>query len=233
MLFDTHCHVNDEAYHTDRDEMLTRAFAAGVDYLLCPGTNLETSASAVAMAHKYKQIYAAVGYDPKVVAIGEVGLDYYWPEPARELQQEVFIEQVKMAVALDVPLDIHDRDAHGDTVDILRKYGKGSRGVFHCYSGSMEMAKEVIKMGFYLGFGGTTVFPKSVKLKDIVSKVPEDRILIETDCPYLTPPPYRGRRNEPAYVRYVADEIARLRNTDTDTIQQLTLENGKRIFAIP
>ena len=152
MLFDTHCHVNDEAYHTDRDEMLTRAFAAGVDYLLCPGTNLETSASAVAMAHKYKQIYAAVGYhpeeavsatpegfeqlrnwlvnDPKVVAIGEVGLDYYWPEPARELQQEVFIEQVKMAVALDVPLDIHDRDAHGDTVDILRKYGKGSRGVF-------------------------------------------------------------------------------------------------------
>ncbi len=255
MLFDTHCHVNDEAYHTDRDEMLTRAFAAGVDYLLCPGTNLETSASAVAMAHKYKQIYAAVGYhpeeavsatpegfeqlrnwlvtDPKVVAIGEVGLDYYWPEPARELQQEVFIEQVKMAVALDVPLDIHDREAHGDTVDILRKYGKVSRGVFHCYSGSMEMAKEVIKMGFYLGFGGTTVFPKSVKLKDIVSKVPEDRILIETDCPYLTPPPFRGRRNEPAYVRYVADEIARLRNTDTDTIQQLTLENGKRIFAIP
>ena len=115
-----------------------------------------------------------------------------------------------MAAELDIPLIIHDREAHGDTVDILRKYGKGCRGVFHCYSGSYEMAKELINMGFYLGFGGTTVFPKSLKLKDIVARLPEDRILIETDCPYLTPPPYRGKRNEPAYVRFVADENCRV-----------------------
>ena len=137
-----------------------------------------------------------------------------------------------MAVELDVPIDIHDRDAHGDTRDILRQYGKGIRGVFHCYSGSLEMAEELIKMGFYIGFTGTMVFPKSTKLKRIVSELPMDRILIETDCPYLTPPPYRGKRNEPAYVQYVAAEIARLRNMDVADVQRITLENGKRIFGI-
>lgn len=254
MLFDTHCHINDEAYADDRQEMLQRAFAAGVTYMMCPGTDMPTSASAVALTHQYKQVYAAVGIhpedaakaapesfeqirkwiqtEPKVVAIGEVGLDYHWPEPSHEIQQEVFIEQVKMAVELDVPIDIHDREAHGDTLDILRQYGKGIRGVFHCYSGSLEMAEELIKMGFYIGFTGTMVFPKSKKLKRIVSEIPMDRILIETDCPYLTPPPYRGKRNEPAYVRYVAEEIARLREIDVMEVQRQTLENGKRIFGI-
>ena len=149
MLFDTHCHINDEAFAEDRREMLERAFAAGVEYMLCPGTNLETSASAVQLAHEYTQVYAAVGIhpedaasvpaeafsqirrwiveEPKVVAIGEVGLDYHWPEPVRQVQQEVFIEQVELAAELDVPLVIHDREAHGDVVDILRRYGKGDR----------------------------------------------------------------------------------------------------------
>ena len=255
MLFDTHCHINDEAFAEDRREMLERAFAAGVEYMLCPGTNLETSASAVQLAHEYTQVYAAVGIhpedaasvpaeafsqirrwiveEPKVVAIGEVGLDYHWPEPVRQVQQEVFIEQVELAAELDVPLVIHDREAHGDVVDILRRYGKGCRGIFHCYSGSFEMAKELIKMGFYIGFGGTTVFPKSHKLKDIAARLQADRILLETDCPYLTPPPYRGTRNEPAYVRFVAKEIARLRGRDEEAVQQMTMENGKRIFSIP
>lgn len=254
MLFDTHCHVNDEAYEQDREAMLQRAFAAGVQYMMCPGTDVRTSAEAVAMSRAYDQIYAAVGIhpedaasstpegmaqirkwlqdEPKVVAIGEVGLDYHWPEPSREIQQAVFIEQVKMAVELDVPIDIHDREAHGDVMDILRQYGKGLRGVFHCYSGSLEMAQELIKMGFYIGFTGTMVFPKSKKLKRIAAELPLDRILVETDCPYLTPPPYRGKRNEPAYVRYVADELALLRDMDPEEIQRITLENGKRIFGI-
>ena len=254
MLFDTHCHINDEAYKDDRAEMMARAFEAGVGCMVCPGTGVDTSASAIELARVYDEVYAAVGYhpeeaaaatdegfaqmrswlcqEPKVVAIGEVGLDYHWPEPSRQIQQNVFIEQVKMAAELDIPLIIHDREAHGDTVDILRKYGKGCRGVFHCYSGSYEMAKELINMGFYLGFGGTTVFPKSLKLKDIVARLPEDRILIETDCPFLSPPPYRGKRNEPAYVRFVADEIAVLRGTDSAHIRKMTWENGKRLFGL-
>ncbi|KMO87558.1 hydrolase TatD [Megasphaera cerevisiae DSM 20462] len=254
MLFDTHCHVNDEAYTEDRDAMLQRAIDAGVQYMMCPGTDVQTSAEAIALSHQYPQIYAAVGIHPedaalattaglaqlrqwlqtedKVVAIGEVGLDYHWPEPSHEIQQDVFIEQVKMAVELDMPIDIHDREAHGDTMDILRQYGKGIRGVFHCYSGSLEMAQELIKMGFYIGFTGTMVFPKSTKLKRIVQELPMDRILIETDCPYLTPPPYRGRRNEPSYVQYVAGEIARLRDMDLADVQRITLENGRKIFRI-
>lgn len=254
MLFDTHCHVNDKPYNNDREEMLQRAFAAGVQYMMCPGTDVVTSAEAVDLSHRYEQVYAAVGIHPedaasatpegfaqirewlkteaKVVAIGEVGLDYHWPEPSHEIQQQVFIEQVKMAVELDIPIDIHDREAHGDTMDILRQYGKGLRGVFHCYSGSLEMAQELIKMGFYIGFTGTMVFPKSLKLKRIAKEIPLDRVLIETDCPYLTPPPFRGQRNEPAYVQYVAAELAALRDIDIKEIEQITVENGKRIFGI-
>ena len=254
MLFDTHCHINDKPYAADRQDMLERAFAAGVQWMLCPGTDIETSAEAVALSHEYDQVYAAVGIhpedaasatpegfeqirtwlktEPKVVAIGEVGLDYHWPEPSHEIQQAVFIEQVKMAVELDVPIDIHDREAHGDTMDILRQYGKGIRGVFHCFSGSLEMAQELIKMGFYIGFTGTMVFPNSKKLKRIATEIPMDRVLIETDCPYLTPPPFRGKRNEPAYVQYVAAEIAALRGMEVSDVQRLTVENGKRAFGI-
>ena len=254
MLFDTHCHINDKPYAADRQDMLERAFAAGVQWMLCPGTDIETSAEAVALSHEYDQVYAAVGIhpedaasatpegfeqirtwlktEPKVVALGEVGLDYHWPEPSHEVQQAVFIEQVKMAVELDVPIDIHDREAHGDTMDILRQYGRGIRGVFHCYSGSLEMAQELIKMGFYIGFTGTMVFPNSKKLKRIATEIPMDRVLIETDCPYLTPPPFRGKRNEPAYVQYVAAEIAALRGMEVSDVQRITVENGKRAFGI-
>ena len=254
MLFDTHCHINDKPYAADRQDMLERAFAAGVQWMLCPGTDIETSAEAVALSHEYDQVYAAVGIhpedaasatpegfeqirtwlktEPKVVALGEVGLDYHWPEPSHEVQQAVFIEQVKMAVELDVPIDIHDREAHGDTMDILRQYGKGIRGVFHCFSGSLEMAQELIKMGFYIGFTGTMVFPNSKKLKRIATEIPMDRVLIETDCPNLTPPPFRGKRNEPAYVQYVAAEIAALRGMEVSDVQRLTVENGKRAFGI-
>lgn len=176
MLFDTHCHVNDGAYAEDRPAVFDRAADAGVGLMLCPATDIKTSAQCIAMAREHDGLYAAVGIHPeeaakaqdgdveklrqwiraeeKVVAVGEVGLDYHWPEPARHVQQAVFIDMVKLAVELDVPIIIHDREAHGDTLDILRQYGKGIRGVFHCYSGSLEMTDELLRMGFYFGFTG-------------------------------------------------------------------------------
>lgn len=169
----------------------------------------------------------------KVVAVGEVGLDYHWPEPARDIQQAVFIDMVKLAVELDVPIIIHDREAHGDTLDILRQYGKGLRGVFHCYSGSLEMTDELLRMGFYFGFDGPLTYPNSKRAKRVAAHLPLERMLIETDCPYLTPQAHRGQRNEPAYVHYVAEEIAALRGIDAAEVARATTENAKRLFAIP
>lgn len=255
MMFDTHCHINDGAYDDDRNTVIDRAIQQGVTTMLCPGTDMKTSESAIALAHSWQSVYAAVGIHPeeaagardgyldvlrhwvqreeKVVAIGEVGLDYHWPEPARPIQQRIFIEQVQLAVELGVPIIIHDREAHGDTLDILRQYGKGLTGVFHCYSGSLEMTKELLTMGFYFGFTGSVVFPNSKKLKRIAASLPMDRILIETDSPYLTPPPHRGQRNEPSYVAYVAEEIARLRQQDVSSVMEQAAKNGKRLFSMP
>ena len=206
-----------------------------------------------ALSHQYKEVYAAVGIhpedaasatpegfeqirqwlktEPKVVAIGEVGLDYYWPEPSHEIQQEVFIEHIKMALSLTYLWTFttgKPRRHDGPPAKIRQ----GDAGRLPLLFGELEMAEELIKMGYYIGFTGTMVFPKSTKLKRIAAELPIDRILIETDCPYLTPPPYRGKRNEPAYVQYVADEIARLRGMTTEEVRQITLENGKRIFGI-
>ena len=254
MLFDTHCHVNDEAYAADREAMLQRAFTTGLTYMMCPGTDIKTSAESVAMTHQYKQIYAAVGIhpeeaasatpegfeqirqwiqtEPKVVAIGEVGLDYHWPEPSHEIQQEVFIKQVQMAVELDVPIDIHDREAHGDTMDILRQYGKGIRGVFHCYSGSAEIAQELLKLGWYLGFDGPLTYKNAKKTVEVAKIVPLDRVLLETDSPYMAPVPVRGTRNDSRNVFHIAAKFAELRGMEADEVIALTSENGKRLFGI-
>ncbi|WP_308592207.1 TatD family hydrolase [uncultured Megasphaera sp.] len=254
MLFDTHCHVNDSAYDADREAVFKRAAAAGVGLMICPATDMETSAQCIALAGEHDGLYAAVGIHPeeaakakdgdldqlrqwlkeekKVVAVGEVGLDYHWPEPSREIQKKVFIDQVKLAVDLDVPIIIHDREAHGDTLDILRQYGKGIRGVFHCYSGSLEMTDELLRMGFYFGFDGPLTYPNSKRAKRVASHLPLGRMLIETDCPYLTPQAHRGQRNEPAYVRYVAEEIANLRGLDVEEVARITTENARRLFDI-
>lgn len=254
MLFDTHCHLYDTAYNADRPAVLERARAAGIGRMLCPATDRQSSEACVELARHYDGIYAAVGIhpqeagrvqpgdieaicrmaeqEPSVVAIGEVGLDYHYDTPARDTQKEIFIEMIGLARDLDLPIDIHDREAHGDTMEILRQYGKGLRGVFHCYSGSLEMTTELIRMGFYFGFTGTVVFPNSKRAKQVASRIPMERLLIETDSPYLTPPPYRGRRNEPAYVRYVAEEIARLRGLDVEYVISQTTANGLQVFGI-
>ncbi|WP_395754275.1 TatD family hydrolase [uncultured Megasphaera sp.] len=254
MLFDTHCHLYDAAYDADRPAVLERACAAGIGRMLCPATDRQSSEACVELARHYDGIYAAVGIhpqeagrvqpgdieairrmaeqEPAVVAIGEVGLDYHYDTPARDTQKEIFIEMIGLARDLDLPIDIHDREAHGDTMEILRRYGKGLRGVFHCYSGSLEMTTELIRMGFYFGFTGTVVFPNSKRAKQVASRIPMERLLIETDSPYLTPPPYRGRRNEPAYVRYVAEEIARLRGLDVEYVTSQTMANGLQVFGI-
>ena len=254
MLFDTHCHLYDAAYDADRPAVLECARAAGIGRMLCPATDRQSSEACVELARHYDGIYAAVGIhpqeagrvqpgdieairrmaeqEPSVVAIGEVGLDYHYDTPARDTQKEIFIEMIGLARDLDLPIDIHDREAHGDTMEILRRYGKGLRGVFHCYSGSLEMTTELIRMGFYFGFTGTVVFPNSKRAKQVASRIPMERLLIETDSPYLTPPPYRGRRNEPAYVRYVAEEIARLRGLDVEYVTSQTTANGLQVFGI-
>lgn len=253
-LFDTHAHVNEARFDNDRTEMLDACFAAGVEYIMCPAVDRATAESAIALADQYEQIYAAVGVHPheskdvteedyeyfkemalhhdKVKAIGEIGLDYYYDFSDRETQMKEFKRQLALAREVDLPIIIHDRDAHGDILDTLRTDGKGNFGIFHCYSGSWEMAKECMKLGYYISFAGPVVFPKSTRLKEVAQQVPLDRILIETDSPYLTPPPFRGRRNDPTKTQFVAEEIARLKGITADELAEIALENGKRLFGI-
>ena len=253
-LFDTHAHVNDGRFDNDRDEMLQSCFDAGVEYIMIPGVDRGTVESGLALAKQYDRLYAAVGTHPheskdfteedyefykdqalnndKVRAIGEIGLDYYYDFSDRETQKRVFIRQLELAREVDLPIIIHDRDAHGDIMNILRNEGKDNWGIFHCYSGSWEMAKEAIKLGFYISFAGPVVFPKSTNLKEVAKQVPVDRILIETDSPYLIPPPFRGRRNDPSKTQFVAEEIARLKDMDVDEFCEITYNNGKRVFGI-
>lgn len=253
-LFDTHAHVTDERFQYDREDMLQQCFDAGVEYIVCPAVDRKTSEESIAISKKYPQIYAAVGVHPheakhvteedyailkkmaleedKVVAIGEIGLDYYYDFSDKEEQKKAFIRQLHLAREVDLPIIIHDRDAHGDTMELLRTEGKGVRGIFHCYSGSYEMAKEAMKMGYYISFSGTVVFEKSTKLKEVARQIPLDKILIETDSPYLTPPPFRGRRNQPSYTQYVAEEIAKLKGIDAEEFAKITLNNAKKCFNI-
>lgn len=254
ILFDTHAHLDDAGYNSDRDEMIKRARQAGVAHIVNVGFNLATSRESLKLAEIYDLIYAAVGIHPhdaaeagpgymdelekmaahpKVVAIGEMGLDYYRDLSPRPVQRKVFTAQMALAKKLQKPIIIHDRDAHGDLMEILRKDKLGpAGGVMHCYSGSWEMARECLAMGFYISIAGPVTFANAVKLKDVAVKVPQDRLLIETDAPYLTPVPYRGRRNESAYVIYTAAEVARLRGMETEDLAKMCTENGRRLFRI-
>jgi TatD DNase family protein len=252
MLFDTHAHLNDEKFDEDRDEVILRAKENGVARIVNVGFNRETIPTSLALAEKYDFIYTAVGWHPqdakdmvkgdldwlrelscheKVVAIGEIGLDYYWDTSPKDVQQEVFRKQIRLAKELNLPIIIHDREAHQDIVNILREEKADEvGGIMHCFSGSLEMAKECLSMNFYLSFGGPVTFKNAKKPKEIVKEIPLDRLLIETDCPYLTPEPYRGKRNETGYVRYVAETIASLRGMDPEELARLTFDNAKRVF---
>lgn len=254
MLFDTHAHLYDEKFQYDRDEMLAHIFQT-VEYVVVPGEDIATSAAALALAQAHPQLYCAVGFHPhlaknmneeafaqletwtateeKVVAVGEIGLDYYYDNSPREVQREVFARQIRLAKTRRLPVIIHDREAHGDVMAILREERDPSLfGILHCYSGSYEMATELIDMGFYISFAGPVVFPKSTKLKDVAARLPLDKLLIETDSPYLTPPPYRGRRNDPSRVYYVAEELARLHEVPVDDVIRITNANAKAVYGI-
>lgn len=258
-LIDTHCHVNFDSYDEDRDALLQRAIDRGVEKIVNPGVDMETSHAGIALARQYDMMYAAVGIHPnstadftssmidelrelsalpKVVSIGEIGLDYYWDKSPKDKQREAFEAQLMLAQEVNLPVIIHDREAHQDVMDVLTSWvnGLGDHplkervGVLHSFSAPLEIAEQALALGFYLGFTGPITFKKAEELREIARVVPLDRILIETDGPFLTPEPYRGKRNEPAYVYYVADRLASLHNMTTEQMGQITTENANRLF---
>ncbi len=253
MIFDTHAHYDSNAFNADRAEVLAALPAGNVGLVVNPGCDVESSRAAVALAEQYPHVYAAVGihpedcagtdeaaYDalralcanPKVVAIGEIGLDYYWAEnPPKEFQQEVFRRQLELALELDLPVIIHDREAHGDTLDIIRQY-PSVRGVFHCYSGSPEMAQELLRRGWYLGFDGPITYKNARRAPEVAAVTPLDRMVIETDAPYLTPVPFRGKRNDSTKLSYVVEKLAEWKGIAPADMERITYENGCKLFGI-
>lgn len=254
MLFETHAHYDTERFDEDRPEVLNALPAAGVGWVVDPGCDLPSSRRAVKLARQYPHVYAAVGFqpeecagytdadlaqiralalsEPKVVAIGEIGLDYYWEEnPPREFQQQVFRRQLALARELQLPVIVHDREAHADTLSIVREFPDVT-GVFHCFSGSPEMAQELLKLGWYLGFDGPVTYKNARRAPEVAAVTPLDRMLIETDSPYMTPVPYRGKRNDSGYVRLVAEKLAEWKGIAPEEMARLTTENGKRLFRI-
>ena len=252
MLFDTHAHYYAEQFDLDRDKVLSALPAANVGLVLCPGCDLESSRQSIALAEQYPFLYAAAGvhpedalglpddwleqveamtHHPKVKAVGEIGLDYYWQEVPRDLQKEVFRAQLALAQRLDMPVIVHDREAHGDSLAIVKAF-PGVRGVFHCYSGSVEDAKTLIKLGWHLSFTGTITFKNARKAPEVIAAVPLDRIMVETDAPYMAPTPYRGKRCDSRYVYRMAETIAQIKGLTSQEVEEATTENGKRLFGI-
>ena len=255
MLFDSHAHLNDERFDEDREELISSLKEKGVDLVVNPGACIKTSIESIELANKYDFIYAAVGVHPhdvgeldeiaidtlrklatenkKVVAIGEIGLDYYYDNSPREVQKEWFIKQIELANELKLPIIIHDRDAHGDTFEIIKKYKSPEIGcVLHCYSGNIELAREYVKMGCYISLSGTVTFKNNKKTKEVAREIPLDRLFIETDSPYMAPTPPRGKRNDPSLVQFVADTIAVEKGVSYETVCEATKENAKKFFAI-
>ena len=254
MLFDTHAHYDAEQFDPDRDEILAGLPGRGVSLVVNPGCDIPTSRMAVELAERYPFLYAAVGYHPescgpwreeeledlrqmakhpKVVAIGEIGLDYYWEEnPPKELQQQVFRAQMALAEELDLPVIVHDREAHGDSLAVVREFPR-VRGVFHCFSGSAEMAGELVRLGWLISFTGVLTYKNARRAVEAARAVPLERIMIETDSPYMAPVPHRGTRNDSGYVRYVCERLAEIKGVPPADCAAITLETGKRFFRIP
>lgn len=259
MLIDSHVHLDDSRYSNDRDQVFQRASDSGIEAFVTIGCDLSTSQSAVRLAESHDNVFSTIGvhpheskeilntwYDefrqlaqhPKVVAYGEIGLDYHYDHSPREVQRQRFREQIQLAKELELPIVIHTREAQEDTITILKEEGAANvGGVFHCFSGDRCLAKDALDLGFYLSFSGVITFKNASMLREIIKTVPLDRIMVETDCPYLTPVPHRGKRNEPAFVRYVAETIADLLGNNSpssfEKIAYATVQNTKRLFKIP
>lgn len=252
MLFDTHAHYDDAAFDADRDALLAALPGEGVGLVIDPGCDLASSLRAISLAEKYPHVYAAVGIHPeelsdyteeklariaglaahpKCVAIGEIGLDYYWDASRKDEQKALFRRQAELAIALNKPVIVHDREAHGDSLDIVLAYPE-LRGVFHCYSGSAEMARELLKRGWYLGFDGPVTYKNARKTIEVLEVCPLERILIETDSPYMSPVPMRGKRNDSRNLRYIAAKVAELKGISPEAAAEATAENGRRLFQI-
>jgi len=254
MLFDTHTHFDDEKFNEDRYEMINKAHESGVDLILNAAADIESSRAGVLLGNEFDFIYSSVGFhpevakdvteemfqeikllaqNPKVVAIGEAGLDYHYDDSPKEIQKEIFRRQVALSRSLNLPIIVHDRDAHEDTLEILKdENAKECSGVLHCFSGSVEMAKIVLNMGFYISVGGVVTFKNAKKMVEVVKYVPLDMLLLETDAPYLTPEPYRGKRNYSGYVGLVGEKVAELKGLSYDEVAMKTFENGKKLFKI-
>ena len=253
MLFDTHAHLDDRAFDTDREALIASLPDQGVGLVMNPGCSLASSKNACLLAKTYPHVYAAVGshpdaadevndevigeyrklckLNPKVKAIGEIGLDYHYEDIPRTIQKRAFRLQMELARDLDLPVIVHEREAHEDGLKIVDEFPT-VKGVFHCYSGSLEMAKELVRRGWYIGFTGVLTFKNARKAIEVASAIPLERIVIETDCPYMAPVPFRGKRNDPGKVLYMARKLGELRGITTEEAARITLENGKRLYSI-
>ena len=253
MLFDTHAHMDDRAFDEDRKELLASLPTQGIGLLMNPGCSLESSRNTVKLAKEYDYIYAAVGShpdvadevnetvleeyrtlvreNPKVKAIGEIGLDYHYEDIPRDIQRKAFRMQMELARELNLPAIVHEREAHEDGMKVVEEFPEVT-GVFHCYSGSAEMAKWLINRGWYIGFTGVLTFKNARKALEVAAAIPLDRIVLETDCPYMAPEPFRGKRNDPGKLYRMAEKLAELRGLTVEEVHAITMENGKRLYRI-
>jgi len=249
-LIDTHAHID---MYENWDEICDNAQKNGVEKIIIPSVEFQYFQKVIDIANQKENLYCMLGIFPseakgwddsllerikdlaknkKVVGVGEIGLDYYWDKTFNEKQQEIFIKQIKLANELGLPIAVHDREAHKDSFDILKEYNKTSDVVFHCFSGSVEFARECLKQGWYIALGGVVTFKNALKAKEVAAAVPLERLLLETDSPYLTPVPYRGKENQPAYIKYVAEMIATLKKIDVEEVMSATSANAERVFKI-
>lgn len=253
MIFDTHAHYDDKQFDEDRDELLNSMAAMGVNTIVNVGASFKGCRRALELAEKYPFMYAAVGIHPdeagflnedtfaelegwcrgdKVVAVGEIGLDYYWDTEPRDLQKKWFVRQLELAREMGLPVNIHSRDASEDTFRIIKEHAEGIPGIIHCFSGSRELASEYVKLGFYIGVGGVVTFKNGKKLKQVVKEISLSNIVLETDCPYLAPEPYRGKRNHSGYIKYIAQEVAGLKGITYEEVIEETEKNARAVYGL-
>ena len=251
MIFDTHAHYDDEQFDTDREALLDSMATGGVGTIVNASASVESWDKVLGLTEKYPFIYGMIGVHPdeagsldeekfrrmeellgreKIVAVGEIGLDYYWDKEEHDTQKYWFIRQLELAAKKHMPVSVHSREAASDTMEIMKKYGAGMQAVIHCYSYSLEMAREYVKMGYYIGVGGVVTFKNARKLKEVVQEIPLERIVLETDCPYLAPEPFRGKRNSSLNLTYVAQAVAALKGTTPEEVICRTEENARKLY---